>query len=135
MRTSHGTSTGAMTGTGGVAQEPSRAAAVMAPEGVAVLTLAGAVDVHTVAGAAQAAARVARESPRAVVVDLSTVQMCADGLVVLVVIRRRLARRGLPVVVAGGGDEVTSLLAAARLTSLFRTFPSVDDAVRALSAA
>lgn len=107
----------------------------MAPEGVAVLTLAGAVDVHTVAGAARAAARAAREAPRAVVVDLSTGRMCADGLVVLVVIRRRLARRGLPVVVAGGGDEVAHLLAAARLTSLFRTFASVDDAVRALTAA
>lgn len=135
MRTSHGTMTGPMTGSGGVARESSCAEAVMAPEGVAVLTLAGAVDVHTVAGAARAAERVAREAPRAVVVDLSTGRMCADSLVVLVVIRRRLARRGLPVVVAGGGDEVAHLLAAARLTALFRTFVSVDDAVQALTAA
>lgn len=68
------------------------------------------------------------------VVDLSAVQMCEDGLVALVVIRRRLARRGLPVVVAGG-DDVARLLTAARLTPLFRTFPSVDDAVQALTAA
>jgi anti-anti-sigma regulatory factor len=107
---------------------------MIAPAGVAVLRLADPVDARTVAGAAQAAARVARRSPRAVVVDLSTVRVGIEGLVVLVVIRRRLARQGLPVVVAGG-DEVTRLLDAARLSSLYRTFPSVDAAVRAITAA
>ena len=52
-----------------------------------------------------------------------------DGLVVLTVMRRRVARAGRRFALAGATPDVALLLEGARVSALYRSHPSVGDAL------
>ena len=117
----------AAVGAAGAAAPP----AVHADDGVAVVEIHGRLDRRTVVGTLRAVAEAVRRGPDGVVADLSAAQVDPEGLVVLALVRRRVARGGRRFALAGAGPDLTVLLDAARVAALYRSYPSVGDALGA----
>ena len=102
---------------------------VHAERGVAVVALGGRLDRRAMVGILQAVAEAVRRGPEGVVADLSGADLGQDGLVVLTVMRRRVARAGRRFALAGATPDVALLLEGARVSALYRSHPSVGDAL------
>ncbi len=115
-------------GAAGAAAPP----AVHADDGVAVVEIHGRLDRRAVVGTLRAVAEAVRRGPDGVVADLSAAHVDSEGLVVLSLVRRRVARGGRRFAVAGAGPDLAVLLDTARVAALYRSYPSVRDALGAL---
>ncbi len=114
-----------------VAALPAAPPAVHADGGVAVVALHGRLDRHAVVDTLRAVAEAVRRGPEGVVADLSAAHVDPEGLVVLALVRRRVARGRRRFAVAGAGPDLTVLLDTARVAALYRSYPSVGDALGA----
>ncbi len=97
-----------------------------------VLTLEGPIDLHVSAKVAESIAKLIKEKPARLVVDLSRVNYIdSSGLAVLINGTRDMEDYGGIFILAGVRDEVRPILETARLENFFLIFPSVDEALAA----
>ena len=97
-----------------------------------VLTLEGPIDLHVSAKVAESIAKLVKEKPARLVVDLSRVNYVdSSGLAVLINGTRDMEDYGGIFILAGVRDEVRPILESARLENFFLIFPSVDEALAA----
>ncbi|MFE2111073.1 STAS domain-containing protein [Kitasatospora sp. NPDC059463] len=100
------------------------------PDGAMVCTLAGDLDVETLAPAAEALADLVAQRPAAVVVDLHGVGFCdSSGLNVLLRTRLAAEREGLELRLAAVPATVMRVLDLTGARTVFAIHESVDAAL------
>jgi anti-sigma B factor antagonist len=97
-----------------------------------VLPLEGQIDLNVSAKVADSLARLIKDKPARLVVDLSGVNYIdSSGLAVLINGMRDMEDFGGIFILAGVRDEVRPILESARLQNFFLIFSSVDEALAA----
>lgn len=103
-------------------------------EGICVIKVHCELDMVTAPSLTQLLAQELAADQRAVVVDLSGCGFLgSSGLASLVEARERATVRGITLALAGLTPITARALEATALKPLFDTYPTVDDAVAALS--
>ena len=96
---------------------------------VAVVSVAGELDLTTAPELFHALTRLVDQGRRRLILDLTRLEFCdSSGLSVLVRVRNMLERQGGDVVLAGPTAVVQRVLEVSGLVEVFATYPSVAAA-------